>query len=126
VKLRSPLNIALGLGSSGHGFSHWWWQRLSAIALVPLSIWFVWSVLTLIGADFGAVTAWLRSPIQSSLLLLFVLVSLFHGQTGVQVVIEDYVHTRWLGLTLNLLVKGAALLMAAIAIVSILKVTVGV
>lgn len=122
MKLRSPLNNALGLGTAGHGFSHWWWQRLSAVALIPLSVWFIWSILGLIGAEYDVALTWLQSPLQASLLLLFVLVSLFHGQTGIQVVVEDYVHTRWLSMTILLLVKGASLLLAAIALICILRV----
>ena len=122
MKLRSPLNNALGLGAAGHGFSHWWWQRLSAVALIPLSVWFIWSILGLIGAEYDVALTWLQSPLQASLLLLFVLVSLFHGQTGIQVVVEDYVHTGWLSMTILLLVKGASLLLAAIALICILRV----
>ena len=123
MKLRSPLNNALGLGTARHGFSHWWWQRLSAVALIPLSVWFIWSILGLIGAEYDVALTWLQSPLQASLLLLFVLVSLFHGQTGIQVVVEDYVHTGWLSMTILLLVKGASLLLAAIALICILRVT---
>ncbi len=125
MNLRSPLNNAIGLGSARHGLSHWWWQRLSAVALIPLSVWFVWSVVCLVGADYQVAVDWLQSPVQTSLLLLFILVSLFHAQTGIQVVIEDYVHTGWLNMTIILLVKGASLVMAAVALVSILKIFIG-
>lgn len=125
MKLRSPLSKAVGLGSAKHGFSHWWWQRVTAIALIPLTLWFVYSILCLVGGSYDAVSAWLSSPLNASIMLLFVLTSLFHAQTGLQVVIEDYVHTKWANLTLLLLTKFAAVLMAVLSIISVLKVALG-
>lgn len=125
MSLRSPLSKAIGLGSAGHGFSHWWWQRVTAIALIPLTLWFVISVLSLLGGDYLAARGWLSSPVNATLLLLFVLTALFHGQTGLQVVIEDYIHTKWLNLSLLLLVKFAAAAMAVFASLSVLKVVLG-
>lgn len=125
MSLRSPLSKAIGLGSAGHGFSHWWWQRVTAIALIPLSLWFVVNVIGLFGAPFAVVQAWLAQPLNATLMLLFVLTTLFHGQTGLQVVIEDYIHTKWLNLSLLLLIKFAAALLAVYAVLSILKVVLG-
>ncbi len=125
MNLRSPRSIAVGLGSAKHGFSHWWWQRVTAVALVPLTLWFVCSVLSLIGGDYDVATAWLSSPLNATLMLVFVLAMLFHAQTGLQVVIEDYVHTKWANLTLLLLVKFAAVIMAVLATISVLKVALG-
>ncbi|MBT8115948.1 MAG: succinate dehydrogenase, hydrophobic membrane anchor protein [Arenicella sp.] len=125
MSLRSPLSKAVGLGSAKHGFSHWWWQRVTAIALIPLTLWFAFSVIGLIGADHARVMAWLGSPINATIVLLFVLTALYHGQTGVQVVIEDYIHTTWLNLTLLLFVKFASVIMAVLAIISVLKVVLG-
>ena len=127
--LRSPLSQAVGLGSAKHGFSHWYWQRVTAIALVPLVIWFVISVLCLIGGGHGgghsAAVSWLSSPFNATIMLIFVLAMLFHAQTGLQVVIEDYVHTKWLNLCLLLLIKFAAVVMAVLAVISVLKVVLG-
>ena len=125
MKLRSPLSKAVGLGSAKHGFSHWWWQRVTAVALIPLTLWFVFSILRLVGGSYDAVSAWLSSPLNASIMLLFVFTSLFHAQTGLQVVIEDYVHTKWANLTLLLLTKFAAALMAVLSIISVLKVALG-
>ncbi len=123
--LRSPLSKAVGLGSAKHGFSHWWWQRVTALALIPLTLWFLYSLICLVGADYQEVSSWLSSPINAAILLLFVLTALYHGQTGLQVVIEDYVHSKWMNLTLLLLVKFAAVVMAVLAIISVLKVVLG-
>lgn len=125
MSLRSPLSKAVGLGSAKHGFSHWWWQRVTAIALVPLSLWFIFSVLKLIGVSHGVAAIWLSSPINATIMLLFVLTALYHAQTGLQVVIEDYVHTKWMNLSLLLLTKFASVIMALLAIISVFKVVFG-
>lgn len=123
--LRSPLSQAVGMGSAKHGFAHWYWQRVTAIALVPLVLWFVYSVLSLVGGTHADAVLWLRSPINASIMLIFTLTALFHAQTGLQVVIEDYVHTKWANLTLLLLVKFASVIMAVLAVISVLKVVLG-
>lgn len=125
MSLRSPLSKAIGLGSARHGFSHWWWQRVTAIALIPLTVWFVVNLLSLFGANYITVAIWLSSPLNATFMLLFVLAALFHGQTGLQVVIEDYVHTKWLNLTLLLLIKFAAAVMAVFATLSVFRVVLG-
>jgi len=125
MSLRSPLSKATGLGSAKHGFSHWWWQRVTAVALIPLSLWFVYSLVCLVSADYQHAVMWLSSPINATLMLLFVLTALFHGQTGVQVVIEDYIHTKWLNLSLLLLIKFASVALAVLATISVLKVVLG-
>ena len=125
MNLRSPRSQAVGLGSAKHGFSHWWWQRVTAVALVPLCLWFVCSVLGLIGGGYDVATAWLSSPVNATLMLVFVFAMLYHAQTGLQTVIEDYIHTKWLNLTLLLIVKFAAVIMAVLATISVLKVALG-
>lgn len=121
----SPLKKAIGHGSSKHGFSHWWWQRLTAVALIPLTLWFVLSVLCLVGADQTTANAWLAQPLNATIMLLFVLALLFHAQTGLQVVIEDYIHAKWVNLSLLLIIKFASVVMAMFAIISVLKVVLG-
>ena len=125
MKFRSPLKNARGLGSAKEGLSHWWLQRVSALALVPLCLWFIYSVLSILGAPYAMVVSWFESPINSSLMLLFVLVMLYHGQTGMQVVIEDYIHAKFLNVGLLLLVKGVSIFLAVIAVMSVLKVAIG-
>lgn len=125
MSLRSPRSKAVGLGSAKHGFSHWWWQRVTAIALIPLTFWFVYSLVCLSGGGYLAAVAWLNSPINATIMLLFVLTALYHGQTGLQVVIEDYVHTRWVNLTLLLLIKFAAVILAVLSVISVFKIALG-
>jgi len=125
MSLRSPRSKAVGLGSAKHGFSHWWWQRVAAIALIPLCLWFVYSVLCLMNTGYDHASAWLSSPINATLMLVFILAMLFHAQTGLQVVIEDYIHAKWMNLTLLLAVKFSAVVMAVLATISVLKVALG-
>ncbi len=125
MSLRSPLSKAVGLGSAKHGFSHWWWQRVTAIALIPLCLWFIYSVVCLSIGDYSTAVNWLKSPINATIMLLFVLTAIYHAQTGLQVVIEDYVHSKWLNLTYLLVIKFASAAMAVLAVISVLKVALG-
>ncbi len=125
MKYRSPLSKATGLGSAKHGFSHWWWQRVTAIALIPMGLWFVISILSLANGTHAQAQAWLSSPVNAAIVLLFTLTALFHAQTGLQVVIEDYVPTKWINLVLLLSTKFAAVVMAVLAVIAVLKVAVG-
>jgi len=125
MKYRSPLSKAIGSGSAKHGFSHWWLQRVSAIALIPLTLWFVYSMVCLSTVGYSEAVAWLASPINATIMLLFTLTALFHAQTGLQTVIEDYIHVTWLNITLLLLVKFASVIMAVLAVISVLKVVLG-
>jgi succinate dehydrogenase / fumarate reductase membrane anchor subunit len=92
VRLRSPLGRVLGLGSAKSGYGHWWGQRLSAAALVPLGLWFLLSMPGLSGADYGTVTGWVSEPAHAILLILLLATLLYHSNLGLQVVVEDYVH----------------------------------
>lgn len=120
--MENPLSRVRGLGSAKEGTEHWWLQRLTAIALVPLVVWYVISLVTLIGADRDAVVAWLQSPFSAIASVLLIIATFHHGQLGIQVVIEDYVHTPWLKTTLLLLNKFAAIVLGATAIFAVLKI----
>lgn len=91
---RSKMGRVKGLGAAGHGVGHWWWQRVTAVALVPLSLWFVCSLTKgLMSPDVVKVAIWMSSPINATLFLLLLVSAFFHAKLGLQVVIEDYVHT---------------------------------
>lgn len=92
MSLQTPLNRVEGLGSAKTGTKDFWHQRLSAIALVPLAIWFVWSALRLVGAEQTDVLAFLAWPVNTVLMLLFIGTALYHFMIGMQVIIEDYFH----------------------------------
>jgi succinate dehydrogenase / fumarate reductase membrane anchor subunit len=123
--LRSPLARARGLGSAKQGLHHWWAQRLTAVALVPLVVWFAISLVMLSGADYAAARAWIGSPFVMVLLILTIGVGLHHAQLGMQVVIEDYVHGDGWKLALIVVVKFIAALFGLAAVVAILRIGFG-
>ena len=123
--LRTPLARARGLGSARAGVHHWWAQRLTAIALIPLVVWFAISLVMMSGADYGAVRAWIGSPMVMVLLILTIAVGLHHGQLGLQVVIEDYVHGDGSKLALIVTVRFVAVLFGLAAIVAVLRIGFG-
>ena len=123
--LRSPLSRVRYLGSAKEGTHHWWAQRLTALALIPLVIWFVVSIVCLAGADYAAARAWVASPLSMVLLVLTLAMTFWHGALGLQVVIEDYIHIEWQKITLLVLLKGAALLLTVIGIVAIARIAFG-
>jgi succinate dehydrogenase membrane anchor subunit len=123
--LRTPLARARGLGSARVGVHHWWAQRLTAIALIPLVVWFAISLVMMSGADYGAVRAWIGSPVVMVLLILTIAIGLHHGQLGLQVVIEDYVHGDGSKLALIVAVRFIAVLFGLAAVVAVLRIGFG-
>ena len=122
MSFKSPLGKAIGLGSAKHGFSHWWLQRVSAVALIPLCLWFIYSIVGLVQADYQSAVGFFDSPIQASLMIIFILVLIYHAQTGLQVVIEDYIHKKLPNLVLLYGVKFLSVLLAVVAVVSIFRI----
>ncbi len=88
---RSDLAKAKNLGSAGHGSGHWLAQRITAVVLIPLIIWIIYSIVNMLGADYEQFTAWLSQPINAVLMILFVIASFYHAVLGSQVIIEDYI-----------------------------------
>jgi len=125
MSLRSPLGQVRGLGTAKEGVNHWWGQRLSAVALIPLSVWFVISLLALTGADHAAVKDWANSPVVAALLILLIAATFYHAFLGLQVVIEDYIQHEGLKLLSLLTVKGAAWVLAAMSVLSVLVLLLG-
>jgi succinate dehydrogenase / fumarate reductase membrane anchor subunit len=124
MQLRSSLGRARGLGSAKEGVGHWWAQRVTAIALVPLSIWFVFAVLGLLGADHADYSAWIGQFGNALLMIVTVLVLFYHAWLGMQVVIEDYVKGEASLITTLLVVKFALFLLAASCVLAIVLVAV--
>ncbi len=123
--LRTPLARARGLGSAREGVKHWWAQRLTAIALIPLVVWFAISLVMLSGADYDIARAWIGSPLVMVLLILTIVIGLHHGQLGLQVVIEDYVHGDGWKLALIVAVRFVAVIFGLAATVAILRIGFG-
>jgi succinate dehydrogenase / fumarate reductase membrane anchor subunit len=124
MSLRSPLGTVLGTGSAKDGTAHWWAQRVSAVALVPLTLWFVFSLLTLPDFDFDTVRIWLSVPISAFLAVLLVAVLTYHSYLGTIEIVEDYMTSGMKVLTLILL-RFLYVLAGGAAIFAILRVVFG-
>jgi len=120
--LREPLARARGLGSAKAGVGHWWVQRITATALIALGLWFVCSVIALLGSDFEQARAALAEPWNAVLMILFVCTAFWHAQLGLQVVIEDYVHTRWKEVVLTVGIRLLAVLLALASSLAVLRI----
>lgn len=125
MALRTPLGQVRGLGSAKEGTHHWWLQRLTGLALVPLTIWFVASLAALAGADHGHVVDWLSSPFVAVFVILVVGVGFYHLKIGVQVVIEDYIHTPLLKIGSLIGVSFICFVLGLACVLAVLKIAVG-
>lgn len=125
MSLRSPLGRVLGLGSAKDGTGHWWAQRVSALALIPLTLWFVLSLLALPALDYFTVKAWLSVPLSGLLAVLLAAVLTYHSYLGTSVVIEDYVHAAGTKLLSLLLLRFLYVLIGGASIFAILRVAFG-
>ena len=125
ISLVTDLARARGLGASHTGTDHWWAQRLTSLALVPLSLWFILSVAGLAGADYIKVKLWLSSPVNATLAIALVLVMFHHAASGMEVIFEDYIHCKCAKVTAIVAVKFAAALGAIVSILSVLKLALG-
>jgi succinate dehydrogenase / fumarate reductase membrane anchor subunit len=122
---RSTLARVRYLGSAHDGTHHFWVQRLTAIALIPLTIWFVVSVVMMAGAPYEQVADWLAQPVPAILMVLLVAATFHHAQLGLQVVIEDYVHQPAVRLASVVLVKLGAAALGFAAVFAVLKIAFG-
>ena len=121
--LQDSLAKAKGLGPAREGVTHFWRQRLTALALIPLTVWFCISMVLLPSASYPVVVHWLQSPFNAMVLMLFLLVSLYHGQLGVQVILEDYISTWWLRTTLIIGAWFFTIALMMLGLYSILRVS---
>jgi succinate dehydrogenase / fumarate reductase membrane anchor subunit len=119
MSLRNPLAKARGLGSAKDGTAHWWAQRVSAIALVPLVLYVLYLLVSLAGADYSTVRLSIAQPVNALLLILFIGTAFWHARLGLQVVIEDYIHVGWLEITLMIAVKFVYVVLGLAAIIAI-------
>ena len=126
MSLRSPLGRVLGTGSAGHGSAQWWAQRVSAVALIPLALWFFCSLLTLPALEFGTVQSWLALPLNGFLAALMVAVLSYHSYLGTIEVVEDYVHGNAMKLSLLLSLRFIHVLLGGASLYAILRVALGI
>ncbi len=120
-RMRSPLGRAIGLGSAKEGVEHWWLQRLTAVALIPLALWFVVVAIGLIGADIATVRHAIGRPVPATLFVLLLIATFYHVALGLQVVIEDYVHAEFAKFALLALVRLVCFGLAVAGILAVLK-----
>ncbi len=123
--MRSTLGRVRHLGSAKEGVQHWWMQRVTAIALVPLVLWFVVSVAGLAGMDHAAAQAWIGSPSVAVTLLLLIVATFYHAQLGIQVVLEDYLHNEGVKLAAVIATKFAAIILGVAGAFAVLKIAFG-
>jgi succinate dehydrogenase / fumarate reductase membrane anchor subunit len=125
MNLRSPLSRALGLGSAKDGTGHWWAQRVTAIALIPLTLWFLFSLLTLPSLDYDTVRTWLSVPFTGFLAVLLVAVTGYHSYLGTTVVVEDYVSSSGMKILSLMLLRFLYVLAGGAGIFAILRLVFG-
>ena len=125
MNLRSPLANARGLGSAREGTHHFWYQRVTALVLVPLTLWIMSSILMMTSADFATISLWIQSPLNAVMLLFFIMALFFHAQLGVQVVIEDYIHSEWQKISCIILVNFLIILTGLASALAVLKIFLG-
>jgi succinate dehydrogenase / fumarate reductase membrane anchor subunit len=125
MSLVSPLNRVLGLGSAKEGTEHWWGQRLSAIALVGLGLWFAGAALDFGEFDYASVSSWIAQPLHAVLLSLLVLTLAYHSQLGIQIVVEDYVHATGFKIATLIVLTFLHIIVAAVGVFAVFKLAFG-
>lgn len=120
TRMQSPLGRVLGLGSAKEGVEHWWRQRTTALALVPLVVWFVISVIAMIGGDRAAMVAWMHNPMAAVLTIVLIVATFYHAALGLQVVIEDYVHGEGLRLATLVVMRALCVLFVVRGVLAVL------
>ena len=123
--LRSPLAKAKGFGASGEGSHHFWVQRISGLGLIALVIWICFSIAFLPEANYQTVVSWLQSPFNAIVTLLCIILSFYHAQLGLQVIIEDYISNHSVRLTGILFVKFLSYFLMAAGVYAVVKITLG-
>ena len=122
-RMRSPLSRAQGLGSAREGVEHWWIQRVTAVALIPLTLWFTASLIALTGSDYDTFIAWLRAPFATILMVLLLIALFHHISLGLRVVVEDYVHSDRVKIPAVVAIRLACFALAIAGIFATLRIT---
>ena len=122
--LRSPLGRVRGLGSARSGTHHWWLQRVTSVLLLPLTIWFAVSAVSLAGASHAETVAWIGRPFNAVLLLSAIGLSFHHTAAGMQVILEDYINQEWTRMGGILAVKTICVLLALASALAVLRIAI--
>jgi succinate dehydrogenase / fumarate reductase, membrane anchor subunit len=121
-RMRSPLSRARGFGSARDGVEHWWMQRVTAVALVPLTLWFMASLIALAGSDYSTFIVWLRAPFVAIVMVLLLLALFYHTALGLRVVIEDYIHSDRVKIPALVAIRLGCLALAVAGIFATLRI----
>ena len=125
MSMETPLGRVRGLGSAKSGTEHWWHQRMTALALIPLTGWFAVSLIVLASGDYHQAVDWIRDPIVAGLLVLMLAAGYYHLKLGMQVIIEDYVHVEWLKLAALIVVTFWCIALALASIMAVVWIWLG-
>ncbi len=123
--MRSKLANVRGLGSSKSGASTWWAERLTALALFPLTLWIIYSILSGVGADYAAYKEWMSAPGTLTLIICYIVALFWHINMGLNMVIEDYIHDKPVEIACLVAVRFGSFFLGVFSVVSVLKVGVG-
>ena len=125
MSMETPLGRVRGLGSAKSGTEHWWHQRLTALALIPLTGWFAVSLIVIASGDYHQAVDWIRDPIVAGLLVLMLAAGYYHLKLGIQVIIEDYVHVEWVKLTALIVMTFWCITLALASIMAVVWIWLG-
>ena len=123
-QMRSPLGRAIGLGSAKDGVEHWWRERVTAVALIPLILWFVASIIAHSGEGYGEFVDWLKTPLATCMMILLLIALFYHAALGLQVIIEDYVHSA-IKIPTLILMRLICFSLAVVGILAVLRIAFG-
>ena len=124
TRLQTPLRRVRGFGSAKNGTHHWWMQRVTSITLLPLTIWFAFSIAARAGAPWEVMAEWIGRPFNAVLLVVFIAIGFYHSASGLQVVVEDYVRPDRAVMFINLALKSVLLLLGLLAALSVVRLAV--
>jgi len=122
MAFRTPLARARGLGAAKSGFHHWWLQRVTAVALIPLTVWFGFGIAALPGAGYADAVVWISAPLNTVLLISLIIATCYHAALGLQVFVEDYVHAEWLKIATILTANLFFILLSLAALYATLRI----
>lgn len=123
--LRTPIAEARGLGSAKSGTAHWWAQKVTSIALLPLTLWFVVvTVSSFVGQDFNSIYTWMEQPLNGGLMIALLGVMFYHLALGIQVILEDYVH-GFVGIASLVILKLFSWAVGGFAVLAVIKIVIG-
>ncbi|MBP0447048.1 succinate dehydrogenase, hydrophobic membrane anchor protein [Roseomonas sp. SSH11] len=124
TRLQTPLRRVRGFGSAKNGTHHWWMQRVTSIALLPLTLWFAFSIAARAGDRWEVMAEWIARPFNAVLLIVLIAVGFYHTASGLQVVVEDYIRPDRSVMAINMAIKAVLTLLGLLAALSVIRLAV--